>query len=412
MDGSKYLTFRSNKKPAFSFKIPINADTLFGQYRGAIRFSPTTGKLVLCYGPMFQPDGRSERPVLSMLVKEKLADDLWNWYVNHGRVAQKKRASETALVMRDPDTGVIKRVTDVVKRERPTPSSFPDDDLPDTTKLAAFYYADLYGLPGASYLLSYAEVQYLEQVMASVASEQSKITPTLAYNTPQPGGPLGMDKRFLERAPVTLAELADAPHDCPPFIKAAMGAKWTTLDDWNEEDDTTFDSMFPHFAKHNCIVKGEYGLFYKNLVAGLPEGPARERFTFNPRISSGRRNRRLEYDEMDPYDEEFYRDYPEYYDEYPRRKRLKSPPPKNSPMINAKIPPMMMSSGTGPSQKMEVFSDNLYGFGNTRDQRYETNNTRTAAAEDRVAKHGLNLATRRSKRYRSERSLKSDSDSD
>jgi hypothetical protein len=270
--------------------------------------------------------------------------------------------------MRDPDTGVIKRVTDVVKRERPTPSSFPDDDLPDTTKLAAFYYADLYGLPGASYLLSYAEVQYLEQVMASVASEQSKITPTLAYNTPQPGGPLGMDKRFLERAPVTLAELADAPHDCPPFIKAAMGAKWTTLDDWNEEDDTTFDSMFPHFAKHNCIVKGEYGLFYKNLVAGLPEGPARERFTFNPRISSGRRNRRLEYDEMDPYDEEFYRDYPEYYDEYPRRKRLKSPPPKNSPMINAKIPPMMMSSGTGPSQKMEVFSDNLYGFGNTRDQ--------------------------------------------
>ena len=93
MNGSKFLTFRSNKKPAFSFRIPINEETLIGKYSGAIRFSPATGKLHLCYGPL--ADAMAVRPVLAMLVKPKLSENLWSWYTSSGRTLQKKRVRET-----------------------------------------------------------------------------------------------------------------------------------------------------------------------------------------------------------------------------------------------------------------------------------------------------------------------------
>merc|ERR1712187_189704 len=80
--GAKFITFRSNKKPSFSFRIPVSRDTLIGKYRGAIRFSPVTGKLHVCYGPLINGQSVSTRPVLSMLVKDKLGKDLWTYYVN------------------------------------------------------------------------------------------------------------------------------------------------------------------------------------------------------------------------------------------------------------------------------------------------------------------------------------------
>ena len=123
MDGSKFLTFRSKNKPAFSFRIPINRDTLFGKYSGAIRFDEVTGKLHLCYGPVLRG---TTRPHLSTIVKPNLATHLWTWYVNSGKNLQKKRACEMA-------------------NERATS------------------YTDLYALPGASYQLSYAEAKYLER---------------------------------------------------------------------------------------------------------------------------------------------------------------------------------------------------------------------------------------------------------
>ena len=133
MDGTKYLTFRSNKKPAFTFRIPINKDTLYGKYAGAIRWSPTTGKLHLCYGPLIKDKGaiRSDRPVLSMLVKDKVNKDLWMWFVNSGYALQKKRERESSEIVND------------------------------------LFYADLYGLPGASYQLSYAEYLYIRKQMVN-----------------------------------------------------------------------------------------------------------------------------------------------------------------------------------------------------------------------------------------------------
>ena len=127
MDGTRYLTFRSGRKPAFSFKIPINMETLIGDYAGAIRWSPATGKLHLCYGPIVNRNESSNRPLLSMLVKEKIVKDLWEWYTNHGLAMQKKRITET-----------------------------PADQL---------VYAELYALPGASVQLSWSECMFLEDLI-------------------------------------------------------------------------------------------------------------------------------------------------------------------------------------------------------------------------------------------------------
>lgn len=127
MDGTKYLTFRSNKKPAFTFRIPINEETLYGKYAGAIRLSPITGKLHLCYGPLMREGQGSDRPVLSMLVKDKVNKDLWMWFVNSGLALQEKRTKEHTN-----DAGV------------------------------EAYYAEIYNLPGAHYQLSYTEFLYLQ----------------------------------------------------------------------------------------------------------------------------------------------------------------------------------------------------------------------------------------------------------
>ena len=170
MDGSKYLTFRSNKKPAFSFRIPINADTLIGKYSGAIRFCPSTGKLHLCYGPMSKyATGAANRPVLSMLVKPKLSENLWAWYLNSGKTLQKRRITELA------------------------------DDV-DVS------YTELYASPGASYQLSYVEANYLEHYIEDVNEK-------IHVNTPLPDGLAHEDVKVE-----TLMDLAKAPDACPPIL--------------------------------------------------------------------------------------------------------------------------------------------------------------------------------------------------
>ena len=198
MDGKKYLTFRSNKKPAFSFRIPINADTLFGKYSGAIRFSPATGKLHLCYGPLAEQATHigANRPVLSMLVKPKLGDNLWTWYLSSGKNLQKKRMRELA----------------------------------ETDDVA---YTDIYALPGASYQLSYSEANFLEATCADIDAKRVA------------GGdlPFGLKSEDLPEG-LMFAQLANAPKSCPPVLDGVVpqgclesvefGAR--SMDDVDDED--------------------------------------------------------------------------------------------------------------------------------------------------------------------------------
>lgn len=130
-DGKRFFTFRSNKKPAFSFKIALSMETLMGDYAGAIRFSPLTGRLVLCYGPMVdvQKGTKSKRPLLATIVRDSLARNLWDWYQNNGRHLQKRRAEE----MVDAEGN--------------------------------YYYAEIYGLPGASIQLSWQEAMWLDKFL-------------------------------------------------------------------------------------------------------------------------------------------------------------------------------------------------------------------------------------------------------
>jgi hypothetical protein len=183
MDGKKYLTFRSNKKPAFSFRIPINADTLFGKYSGAIRFAPSTGKLHLCYGPLSEQQAKqvgANRPVLSMLVKPKLSENLWTWYLSSGKNMQKKRMRE--LVGKDNVS-----------------------------------YTDIYALPGASYQLSYTEANFLEATCLDI--EAKRETGDL---------PFGLKAEDIPNDANPFFRLANAPTTCPSVLNGVNPADTTT----------------------------------------------------------------------------------------------------------------------------------------------------------------------------------------
>lgn len=134
MQGSKYITFRS-KKPSFSFRIPITVDTICGKYAGPIRFDPRSGKLVLCYGPttvnpnVEEPKSASieqTQPILGLLLKPKLQEQMLKWHYEAGNSILQRRMMQS--------------------RKR--------------------YYAEDYGLPGATYQLTYTEVKELEYFLA------------------------------------------------------------------------------------------------------------------------------------------------------------------------------------------------------------------------------------------------------
>ena len=183
MDGKKYLTFRSNKKPAFSFRIPINADTLFGKYSGAIRFAPSTGKLHLCYGPLsdLRPKQQvgANRPVLSMLVKPKLSENLWTWYLSSGKNLQKKRMRELA-------------------------------------EEANVLYTDIYALPGASYQLSYTEANFLEATCHDITAKMS------SGDLPFGLKPDDVSSDF------TMLHLVNAPTTCPSVLNGTLSVDSST----------------------------------------------------------------------------------------------------------------------------------------------------------------------------------------
>jgi hypothetical protein len=182
MDGKMYLTFRSNKKPAFSFRIPINSDTIFGKYSGAIRFAPSTGKLHLCYGPLSDQQARqvgANRPILSMLVKPKLSENLWTWYLSSGRNLQKKRMRE-----------------------------FADKDNVS--------YTDIYALPGASYQLSYTEANFLEATCQDIVAKRA--SGDLPFGLKADDVPI--DFSFFK--------LANAPTTCPPVLNGVQPADSST----------------------------------------------------------------------------------------------------------------------------------------------------------------------------------------
>jgi hypothetical protein len=186
MDGSRFLTFRSNKKPSFSFRIPINADTLYGQYKGAIRWSETTGRLHLCYGPYLKAEGAelSKNPLLALIVKEKLSRDLWGWYTNTGRNLQKRRIRES------PD-----------EMER--------------------MYAELYALPGASLQLSWQEIMYLDEKIQTEG-----------------------DLLYQERG---IGALTTIPQGCPGFLGTdAEGENDCGMDDdiFGDEDDDRYENDY------------------------------------------------------------------------------------------------------------------------------------------------------------------------
>ena len=218
MDGSRYLTFRSNKKPAFSFRIPVNEATLFGEYRGAIRWSPATGKLHLCYGPIIDPENGtpSDRPLLNMLVRDKVGRDVWEWYENSGRALQKKRVRETA----------------------------ESDPL---------VYAEIYGLPGASMQLSWAECMYLDKAIDEAGHGKST-------------------------GPKSLGDLATAPNECPPFLGSE--------------------------AINDCFSDNEYGDFW-NEKAGKAKERRGKDYDYNPYKTAGKEKQKyLIDDEEEQKDDE------------------------------------------------------------------------------------------------------------
>lgn len=74
-------------------RIPINEDTLFGEYRGALRLDPTTLRLHLCFGPIASPQNgftglvdATHRPtpaLLAMIVSASDAAWLCGWWRRH-----------------------------------------------------------------------------------------------------------------------------------------------------------------------------------------------------------------------------------------------------------------------------------------------------------------------------------------
>lgn len=138
--GEKSISF-SSKSPSCNFKIEICEMTLIGDYKGAIRWSPMTGKLVLCLGPVIQTirqkDGGvmtynlSRTPLLATFVKQSIADNLMKYYEEKGVELQKERVAELCY----KHSGFITQ-----------------------GKLS---YADVYALPQASVSLTHEEVNEL-----------------------------------------------------------------------------------------------------------------------------------------------------------------------------------------------------------------------------------------------------------
>lgn len=163
IEGGRKLVFRS-KLPKFTLEVPIKPDTLFGEYRGAIRFSPQSGRLHLCYGPI-DVDGTAAKklPLLDLLVKDKVKDDLWKWYQMQGK-----------NLFREKKLALMKTYN----------SENFDSEL----------YADIYGLPGAYVQLSYQEIMYLDESIRN-------------NNNTSPG------------AYTDLNGMVGPPKNCPPFVQ-------------------------------------------------------------------------------------------------------------------------------------------------------------------------------------------------
>lgn len=180
-DGSRNVTFRSNKKPAFSFKMPVNIDTVCGDYAGAIRFSPVTGKLVLCYGPLIASGVRSERPLISTIVRENIAKNLWQWYQSTGRHIQRKRVEEMVA---------------------------PD---------GSYYYADIYGLPGASIQLSWQEANWLDHFLGHKFEQWKKSEANKGVPFDEDDNNAGAKAKY--KLPTCLQDLSQPPSSCPAFLE-------------------------------------------------------------------------------------------------------------------------------------------------------------------------------------------------
>lgn len=176
------LVFRSTN-PRFKMQIPINKETLIGDYAGAIRWSPTTGKLHLCYGHVFDDDNglpAAGRPLLSMIVEPDVAKKLWAWYESSGRALFQKRKDK-----------------------------YEDDDV-------AHRYADIYGLPGATVQLSYQEIVKLDADLKQVEYD--------------PAG-----------APRGIGYLAKAPSACPSLLGEGCNDKSNMM---HVVHDDQFDPAF------------------------------------------------------------------------------------------------------------------------------------------------------------------------
>ena len=145
--GKKYITFTSSS-PKCNFKIEVSEKTLLGDYRGAIRWSPLTGKLHLCLGPILmfkaQKQGeesrefqvfRSKVPLLSMFVKKSISESLAAYYAEKGIELQKQRVAE--MCYKHPSFVTEGRLS----------------------------YPDVYALPNASVSLSYNELSELQSFL-------------------------------------------------------------------------------------------------------------------------------------------------------------------------------------------------------------------------------------------------------
>ena len=162
LSGKKMLTFRHSKSPSVSVNMPINYATLLGDYAGAIRFSPITGKLHLCYGPLWREPkntdssddkyyNASTRAALAMILKDDHARALAKWYTHVGFHLEQRR---TAMLHEDDH-----------------------------------YYAELFMLPGASLQLSYQEIVALDAYLKKMSKDE-----------------------------FSLSSLADPPYKCPPIL--------------------------------------------------------------------------------------------------------------------------------------------------------------------------------------------------
>lgn len=191
LSGKRFLTFKHGKSPAVHISMPITLETLVGDYAGAIRFSPITGKLHLCYGPLYvsagvtpatpvtptapgaaapaKPavDNTSTRAVLAMILTEEKARSLAKWYAHTGYYAEKRRMM-----------------------------SLHDDDS---------YYAEMFTLPGASLQLSYQEIVALDSIIKNL---DDKLAMGIT-DTEKEAGIFG---------------LAAKPSKCPPLLGATTTA--------------------------------------------------------------------------------------------------------------------------------------------------------------------------------------------